>query len=209
MYYYKFWYFRPNKAIAQLIKGKWISRTDKYVSARENYFYGNIPKVLPKNVILLGEEPINKVLSKEYKYFLPKDKAIEQISYLHKVGNIIVRKTKIKVKGLPNLDLMKEAAKHFIGKKDFTNFTIEREAKNPLCTIIKFDIEERKDYYVFSIVGDRFLYHMVRKIISFIVSVGYKIYPLEYIDLVFKERLNPKPKDADPKFLWLWKINKT
>jgi len=92
--YYKFWYFRPPKAIAELIKGKWLSRTDNFVSTRENYFYGKLPKVLPKNVILLGEEEINKVLSKEYRYILPKREAWKQVSYLHRLDNEIIRKSK-------------------------------------------------------------------------------------------------------------------
>jgi len=101
---------------------------------------------------------------------------------------------------------MKEAMRFFLGKHDFSNFTINRKIRNPYCTIFAFDLIERENYYIFKIIGDRFLYHMVRKIISFIISVGYGIFPIERVEEVFEKTLIPKPKDADPKYLWLWKF---
>ena len=157
--YYKFWYFRPPKAIVDLIKGKWLSRTDKFVSARENYFYGKLPKVLPKNVILLGEEEINKVLSKEYRYILPKREAWKQVSYLLRLDNEIVRKSKIRVKDkLPDVNLMKEAMRFFLGKHDFSNFTINREIRNPYCTIFAFDLIEIEYLNLFELKSSSLIY---------------------------------------------------
>lgn len=204
---YKFWYFRPEKSIVELIKGKWLSRTDKLVSARENYFFGNLPKKLPKNILLLEEVYIDEPRMKEYRYIIPKSELWKEVSYLHKLGDIVVRKQKIKVKNKPfNIDLVYEALPHFLGKHDFSNFTINREIKNPYCTIYKADLIERENYLIFILAGNRFLYHMVRKIVSFLISVGYGIFPIEFVDRVFEYPLNPKPKDASPQYLWLWKF---
>ncbi|MEM1804913.1 MAG: hypothetical protein QXI77_02870, partial [Nanopusillaceae archaeon] len=98
-----------------------------------------------------------------------------------------------------------EASKYFIGEKSFHNFA-KGKVKNSICKIIKFEIYEEEDFYINIIEGNRFLYEMIRRIITFLISVGKNLYPLDKINLVFLGNLEPKPFPSDSKYLLLEKV---
>lgn len=65
---------------------------------------------------------------------------------------------------------MKEAAKLFIGKKDFSKFCYYRQER--ICQIEEIKITKKKKEIIFKITGNRFLYKMVRRIVGALIDVG-------------------------------------
>lgn len=47
---------------------------------------------------------------------------------------------------------------------------------------------------------------MIRRIITFLISSGKGLFPIQYIDYIFEYKLEPKPFPADPQYLYLDKI---
>lgn len=193
------------------------SRTDKGVSAKENYLVLQIEKEV--NFADFNHEDIKilKVfklkeyinirkfsIGKKYIYKLPKN----LFEKFYRPKWIIIDDKKIEI--LTNeidFDIKRyiDASKHFIGEKSFHNFA-KGTVKNPICKIIKFEIYEEGDFYINIIEGNRFLYEMIRRIITFLISVGKNLYPIDKIDLVFIGNLDPKPFPADPRYLTLERV---
>jgi tRNA pseudouridine38-40 synthase len=74
-----------------------------------------------------------------------------------------------------DLDLMREEAKYLIGTHDFSAFCNERQLwdRSPICTIEKIELVSLpKERLQFIIVGDHFLYKMVRNIVGTFAYVG-------------------------------------
>lgn len=73
-----------------------------------------------------------------------------------------------------DLDKMTQAAEYFKGTHDFTAFCnrIEPLPKNPVRTVERLEIFQEGDRLRFEIVGNHFLYKMVRNIVGTLVYVG-------------------------------------
>lgn len=72
-----------------------------------------------------------------------------------------------------NLEAMKNAAKHLIGKYDFSSFRdAECQAKSPIRTLSKIEIEKIEENINITISAPSFLHHMVRNIVGTLVLVG-------------------------------------
>ncbi|BAW31614.1 MAG TPA: tRNA pseudouridine(38-40) synthase TruA [Methanothermobacter sp.] len=85
-----------------------------------------------------------------------------------------------------DMELMSLAASKFEGTHDFTNFS-KRVERNPIRRIESVKIQGEDDYYIIDVVGESFLWQMVRKMVKVIADVGRgKIEP-ENVD----ELLNP------------------
>lgn len=73
----------------------------------------------------------------------------------------------------PDLEKMKEAASHLIGKHDFTSYCSSKTAtSNRVRTIRLLTLEKNGDELVMTIEGDGFLYNMVRTIAGMLFAVG-------------------------------------
>jgi len=197
-----------------------VSRTDKGVSAEENFIILSLPykvrweefkheKIKIKKVFLLKEFVNIRKLSrgKLYYYYLPKSLFDEK--YIYKPKYIIIDDFKIEIRWKDSeFDIIKykEAAKKFVGTHNFFNFAKGR-VENGICKITKFNIIDEDSFWLNEIEGNRFLYEMIRRIISFLVSVGKSRFPLDKIDLILdKARLDPKPPAAPPEYLLLKRI---
>jgi|GEM_PF-1848838 len=196
-----------------------ISRTDKGVSAEKNYIELSIDKEIKWEEFNHPYIKISRVFElkefinirkfsrgKLYYYYLPKTLFDEK--YIFKPKYIIIEDYKIEIRGDEkefDISLYKEAAKKFLGKHNFSNFA-KGKAKNGICEIRKFEIEETDNYWLNKIEGNRFLYEMIRRIISFLVSVGKNRFPIDKIDLVFNGVLDPKPPPAPSEYLVLKNI---
>jgi len=194
-----------------------VSRTDKGVSAKENYLVLQTEREIDFKEFNHEDIKILKIfklksfinikkfsIGKRYVYYLPK--ILFDKFYLPKW--IIINDKKIEIRGEEEeFDIKRyiEASKHFIGKKSFHNFA-KGKVKNPICNITKFEVNIENDYIVNIIEGNRFLYEMVRRIITFLISVGKNLYPLDKIELVFIGYLDPKPFPAEPSYLILEKV---
>jgi tRNA pseudouridine38-40 synthase len=88
-----------------------------------------------------------------------------------------------------DLDGMQRAARLLQGEHDFSAFrSAECQARNPVRTISRLDIERQGSYMIFDVCANAFLHHMVRNIIGCLVYVGKGKYPPEWIGEVLNSR---------------------
>lgn len=70
-------------------------------------------------------------------------------------------------------DAMQAAARHLVGTHDFSAFrSSECQAKSPVRTVHRLDIEASDGRIIFTICANAFLHHMVRNIVGTLVYVG-------------------------------------
>lgn len=72
-----------------------------------------------------------------------------------------------------DVDLMNEAAKYLVGEHDFTSFcSVNAQSDSKVRTIYDIDVTKEKDEIVINVVGNGFLYNMVRIIAGTLMEVG-------------------------------------
>lgn len=72
-----------------------------------------------------------------------------------------------------NIRSMRLAARHLIGRHDFSSFrSADCNAKNPVRTVRKIDIKKRGEFVEIFIEADAFLMHMARNIVGTLVEAG-------------------------------------
>ena len=151
-------------------------RTDKGVSALGNFVivelkkepilsYINV-KLKDKGIWVLGYREIDeipKVRYRHYRYILP------NINY--------------------NIEAIKEGAKKMIGTHSFHNLSKRDRSKekSPIRTIYDIKISENEFYLTIDIIGESFLWNMVRKIVGALDLVGKGKKPVEWIDKLLDE----------------------
>ena len=107
-----------------------------------------------------------------------------------------------------DLKKMERAAADFVGTFDFSAFANEEE-KNPLCTLQKIQLIELPEGRLqIEIMGDRFLYKMVRNIIGTLVYVGCGKLPEDCIPALLASRdRKGAGMTAPPHGLYLHKVS--
>lgn len=73
-----------------------------------------------------------------------------------------------------DVDLLNEAAKHYIGRHDFTSFcTLDSRDKGDLTrTVTKAEVTRDGDMVIFKVAADGFLYNMVRIMVGTLLRVA-------------------------------------
>jgi len=72
-----------------------------------------------------------------------------------------------------DVEAMRAAAEMLVGEHDFSAFrSSECQAKSPVRTLWKLDIERQDDVIVFDLNANAFLHHMVRNLVGALVYVG-------------------------------------
>lgn len=83
-----------------------------------------------------------------------------------------------------DFDLMDEAIKWLIGEHDFSIFA-NRDRSQPerdnICRINKIGVLNKGEYFVIYFLGDRFLYHMIRRMVYYLLKASSKHIDLELI----------------------------
>lgn len=80
---------------------------------------------------------------------------------------------------LPDIELMNEACRHFIGEHDFTSFSkLHTQTKHNRCTVYTAHWEQVKmpglwDAMRYEVCANRFLHGMVRTMVGTLLEVGY------------------------------------
>jgi|SRR6056297_3345111 len=74
----------------------------------------------------------------------------------------------------PNIDLLQECANRLYGEHDFINFCIpnDEEYGTTVCTITKSKWREQDGLLIYEIEGNRFLRHMVRRLVGSMVQTA-------------------------------------
>ncbi|MBM4240837.1 MAG: tRNA pseudouridine(38-40) synthase TruA [Euryarchaeota archaeon] len=101
-----------------------------------------------------------------------------------------------------NLKLMVEASKKFCGTHNFQNFS-KRSERNPIRTIDTINIQkdaEKEDIITIDVVGESFLWNMVRKIVKVLFKIGNGESGIDEIDKFFdltsKVVIKPMPPEC-------------
>lgn len=87
-----------------------------------------------------------------------------------------------------DVEAMKLAAQRFIGEKDFKGFCADKTKKSTVRTVKRVEIQETKEEIRFTVVGDGFLYNMVRLMVGTLMEIGNGTKPLTAIDRVFETK---------------------
>lgn len=86
-----------------------------------------------------------------------------------------------------DVDRMRQAAGHLVGTHDFSSFGVNpgREIDTPVKTLMRCDVTLDAPMITFDLVGDGFLYKMVRSIVGTLLKVGVgAIEPDEILDIL-------------------------
>ena len=86
-------------------------------------------------------------------------------------------------------ELMNTAAQRLVGTKDFKSFaSSDDHRENTVRTIYKCSVVRDVDKIYVDVVGNRFLYNMVRNIVGTLVEVGRKRWEPEHIDKIVEAK---------------------
>ena len=163
---------------------------------------------LPKDLSVLSTFPVSPdfhvrhdVVSKEYRYsvyraFAPDpflaDRAWHLVHHFRR----------------DYLDAMRRAAAHLVGRHDFAAFMAQGgQVVDTVRTIFRIGIEEEGDVITFSVVGDGFLYNMVRIIVGTLIDVAKgKLEPDDVLQILLSCNRALAGQTAPPEGLCLWKV---
>ena len=115
-------------------------------------------------------------------------------TYLYRIWNEtytnpFARKYSMHVAEELNVANMNKAAKHFIGKHDFTAFSNAKSKKKSMVREIHaIKIEKDAGFIQIRITGDGFLYNMVRKIVGTLLEVGLGKIKEDQIPFILEEK---------------------
>lgn len=81
-----------------------------------------------------------------------------------------------------DVDAMRSAASHLVGRHDFTSLRAgDCVAKSPVRTVTRVDVRHEGDEVVFEVEGEGFLKQMVRNIAGTLVHVGLGKHPPDWV----------------------------
>lgn len=159
------------------------SRTDAGVHAKYQvvtfFTHGTIPVSnllcaliahMPKAIVVreateidVDWRPRNNIHGKAYSYRI----------HNHLIDNPLTQRYHYHVKKALRLDWMQAGAKALLGTHDFTTLKGSNSTPaNPRKTLYDITIIKEDDDFIFYVIGDGFLYHMVRNIAGLLIDVG-------------------------------------
>ena len=111
-------------------------------------------------------------------------------------------------KGALDVSKMQEAAVHFLGMHDFVAFSAAgAQVKSTVRTIFEISVKCEGNIITVDVLGDGFLYNMVRIITGTLVWVGLgKIQPSDIPDIINSKKRENAGVTAPPDGLYLWEV---
>ena len=105
-------------------------------------------------------------------------------------------------------DKLNELSSVFIGYYDFTSFSkINTEVQNKMCEVYEARWRRQKNFFIFYIEANRFLYGMVRAIVGSILKAYADEQSIDYLQNIFSQKNRNAAADAVPaKGLFLYKV---
>lgn len=199
-----------HKATGKFCETTGSSRTDAGVHAKEfvcNFFTdSSIPPsnfklvlngILPKDIAVIKSEEVDINFHSRY------NSIGKKYTYTIITGNnrpAIGRNYMYYMYRTLNLENMQRACKFFIGTHDFSAFKSNGSSvKTSVRTISEFIIVKENNLIKFSVIGNGFLYNMVRIMVGTLLQVGVGKFKPEYIDVILKSKdrsLAGKPAPA-------------
>ncbi len=150
----------------------------------ERVIINQINDTLPQSIRVLAQAKVplrfkaRYALSRHYRYLLTQEPIIRDTVDFNK---------------------MVEASQLFKGTHNFTNFS-KRSERNPVRTIDEITIREKRDLIQIDMVGESFLWNMVRKIVSVLLMVGEGELQVENVNKFFSPQkdfpIRPMPPEG-------------
>ena len=146
--------------------------------------------------------PRYDVKSKEYLYFIKNEQVFDPFYY----GRAWFIPRPITDDAI---SLMRSAARHFIGKQDFSSFVSEGADTTDSVREIKYlEIEKESTDIKIRICADGFLYNMVRIIVGTLIDVAFgRKSPENIKSIIMAKDRNQAGMTAPPEGLYLNKVN--
>lgn len=113
------------------------------------------------------------------------------------------------VKSDLNIQRMQKALEYLLGEHDFTSFRSSGSTtQNKICFIYKAECKKLGDMIVIDIVGNRFLYNMVRAIVGTLLKIEQNDLPPDTMKIVLEAKDRSKAgKTVNPCGLTLMKVD--
>lgn len=107
-----------------------------------------------------------------------------------------------------NIASMQEAKQYLIGTNDFTSFCSSKtEIEDKVRTIYELDISQEENVLIFRVVGNGFLYNMVRIIVGTLLDVGRgKLQANNLPTIINGKNREHAGKTAPAHGLYLWNV---
>ena len=201
------------------------SRTDRGVSARDFCVTIEPPEggnripakrlplaalpFLPRDLVFLSARPVPDsfhprydVKTKEYRYTIRTCPIPDPFLF----GQVWEYPVALPKNALPR---MRAAAAHFLGKHDFAAFMAQgSDVKDTERTIFGIKVLKKGKLITVSVVGDGFLYNMVRIIAGTLLDVGAgKLEPDDIPHIIRSKERRLAGQTAPPEGLCLWKVS--
>ncbi|WP_414054413.1 tRNA pseudouridine(38-40) synthase TruA [Macrococcus equi] len=159
------------------------SRTDKGVHALMQYVHFDTPLVLttdkwqhafnsalPDDIYITQVTKINNDFHSRYDCV---GKAYRYKVYVAPHRNVLKKGLETHITDTLDVDKMNAAAQYFLGTHDFTSFcSAKTEIENRERTMYQFTVTATEEGYEFFVIGNGFLYNMVRIMVHFLMDVG-------------------------------------
>jgi tRNA pseudouridine38-40 synthase len=152
--------------------------------------------ILPDDIVILSSEEVSPEF---HSRFSTKGKKYQYLVYNSTFPSALLRHRAYHVFYPLDVGKMKKAAGHLIGTHDFIAFSAAGgSVKTTVRTIMQADVVRNGELIEFSVVGDGFLYNMVRILAGTLVEVGYgKISP-DAVPGIIEERNRKKAGRTAP-----------
>ena len=195
------------------------SRTDSGVHANEYYFNVRTESTIPcesfpvalMSAKLPGEIAIHSCKEVDDNFNARFDSVKKE--YIYVIENTSVPspfnyKRALNYKYPMNVELMNEAASHYVGEYDFSAFCAAgAQVKSKVRTIYEASVERKGDLVIFRVCGNGFLYNMVRIMAGTLLYVCCgKIKPDEIPQIIMSKDRTKAGITAPPDGLYLNKV---
>lgn len=170
-----------------------------------NEFLKALNSLLPRDIVVKGVEGValefdarRSAIKKIYRYSILNQDHPSAFAYSRSMF----------VQQALNIEAMRQAAAHLIGKHDFTSFQgANCETKSPVRDLYRIDIEQKDNYIIIHFEGKGFLKYMVRIIVGTLVEVGKGEFSPESMKAILESRNRKKAgPTAQPQGLCLVKV---
>ena len=125
---------------------------------------------MPNDIYILDAKYVDEdfhsrytAVKKEYRYLLSMNEYDPfQTNYIYQYGRTL------------DIELMRDAAKIFLGEHDFASYCCYDQYGNTIRTLYSFDITEENGIVTFKLIGNGFRRYMVRHLVGGLIQVGAK-----------------------------------
>ena len=129
---------------------------------------------LPASVKLVSAEEVGENFHAKN---TAKKKTYQYVCYLSRTELPLFENRAMQVGFVPNIAEMQKAAKHLVGKHDFSSFCAANSGRTDFVrNVLSIEIKQQTTFgcpmLIFEITGEGFLYKMVRNIVGLLLEVG-------------------------------------